>query len=222
MRFDGRRSLQQCTRTGRTRALGRLRTQDKAPAAGQLAVSHRRFSLSLCATACVHRLTSVFTSDRVTLALRVHRDRVARTESTLDASDLLLKDPVEEPHFKVTVPCASRRHVHRFLSTTHDDLSNIGGGALSARRDRVASSMNLSQTHVRLARHDRRAVQRRLASIGLDVRQVLLVSVRVLVRADRPDLEKPKKGRQRDSATTELDPNLARTLADLSLDEVMK
>ena len=82
--------------------------------------------------------------------------------------------------------------------------------------------MNLSQTHVRLARHDRRAVQRRLASIGLDVRQVLLVSVRVLVRPDGPNLGGRKKGRQRDSATTELGPDLARTLADLSLDEVMK
>jgi hypothetical protein len=81
-----------------------------------------RFILRDYVWACMNRLTSVFTSDRVTLALRVHRDRVARSESTLDARDLLLKDPVEEPHFKVAVPCASRRHVHRFLSTAHDDL----------------------------------------------------------------------------------------------------
>lgn len=79
-------------------------------------------------------------------------------------------------------------------------------------------------THVGLARDDRCRVERRLARVRLDERQVLLLAVRVLVRADGPDLGAGQGRASAEEAREERgrEGRARRTFADLSLDDVTK
>ena len=52
--------------------------------------------------------------------------RVTRPEPSLDPRDLLLKHAVPEPDLEPSLPCARRRHRHRLLSSSDEDVGLAG------------------------------------------------------------------------------------------------